>query len=745
MGSYAMLLQFMLAGVLLASIAAPLRVQPGPDCPDQCGNVSIPFPFGIGKGCYFDASFSISCNQSGVHAQPFYGNIPVRNISLNGEIRLLCLIAYDCYNKSGDSVRRNRPSLTLGQFTISDTQNNFVAIGCDTYATIQGYQGNDRYTTGCMSICDSQKVVDDSCSGVGCCEIPIPKGLENSTLTASSYFQHKNVTEFNSCSYAFVVEKEFTFSPKYLQGFEGETRLPMVVDWAVGDESCELAAQNNSTFLCKGNSTCDGSYNGRGYRCKCVDGYQGNPYLDGCYDIDECNTTTNPDLHKCEKPGYCVNELGNYTCKCPKGYHGDGRKGGKGCIPNQIQLVQIALGVSICSVAVVAGSAWLYMLHKKRKLIKLKEKFFKQNGGLMLQQQLTGRDASSETAKIFTAEELKRATSNYDESMIVGRGGYGTVYKGILESNNMVAIKKSKIVDQSQIEQFINEVVVLSQINHRNVVKLLGCCLEEEVPLLVYEFVANGTLFDHIHDKGRAATMPWGTRLRIAAETAGVLSYLHSAASIPIIHRDVKTTNILLDDNYTAKVSDFGASRLVPVDQTQLSTMVQGTLGYLDPEYLHTNQLTEKSDVYSFGVVLLELLTGRKAIAFDRPEEERSLAKYFLSSLRKDRLFDILETHLVDEENRNQIMEVAKLAMRCLEIKGEERPSMKEVAMELEGLRLTEKHPWVNLESNSEETEYLLDGKPSDRYSYGGSRSNTSSGYDSIQSHVVILPLDNGR
>ncbi|XVF64453.1 hypothetical protein PTKIN_Ptkin09bG0171000 [Pterospermum kingtungense] len=743
MGLYQMPFQFVLAGVLLASTATLVTAQARPGCQDQCGEVSIPFPFGVGEGCYLNRSFEIKCNDSFHPKQPFFGNVHVKNITVpTGELRIFFSMARACYNETGSRLSRNRPRLRLDKFTISDTQNKFMAIGCDTYATIQGYRGEDRFTTGCMSVCDSPKYVNDSCSGVGCCEIPIPEGLKNVSVRLSSYNNHENITWFNNCSYAFVVENRFNFSSKYLRGFGGETKHPMVLEWAVGDESCELAAQNKSSFLCRANSTCDGSYNGPGYRCKCLDGFEGNAYLHGCQDINECG---NPSLNECEKQEYCANNMGNYTCICPKGFHGDGRKGGKGCIRSQIQLVEIALGISICSVAVVAGSAWLYLVHKKRTLIKLKEQFFKQNGGLMLQQQLAGRESSSEAAQIFTAEELKKATGNYDESRIVGRGGYGTVYKGVLEGNKMVAIKKSKIVDQSQIEQFINEVVVLSQINHRNVVKLLGCCLEEEVPLLVYEFVTKGTLFDHIHNKGQTATIPWKTRLRIAAETAGVLSYLHSAASIPIIHRDVKTTNILLDENYTAKVSDFGASRLVPVDQTQLSTMVQGTLGYLDPEYLHTSQLTEKSDVYSFGVVLVELLTGRKALAFDRPEEERSLAMYFLSSLRKDRLFDILESHLLDEGNKNQIMEVAKLAMRCLEVKGEERPSMKEVAMELEGLRLTEKHPWVNVESNSEETEYLLQEKPSDSYNYGGSSNNASSGYDSIRSHVVILPLDNGR
>ncbi|KAF3571229.1 hypothetical protein F2Q69_00061175 [Brassica cretica] len=332
---------------------------------------------------------------------------------------------------------------------------------------------------------------------------------------------------------------------------------------------------------------------------------------------------------------------------------------------------------------------------KHRKITKLREKFFEQNGGGMLVQRLSRPGTSNANVKIFTEEGMKTSTNGYDESRILGQGGQGTVYKGILPDNSIVAIKKARLGDNSQVEQFINEVLVLSQINHRNVVKLLGCCLETEVPLLVYEFINSGTLFDHLHGSLFGPSLTWDQRLRIAVEIAGTLAYLHSSASIPIIHRDVKTANILLDENLTAKVADFGASRLIPMDKEQLTTMVQGTIGYLDPEYYHTGLLNEKSDVYSFGVVVMELLTGQKVLCFERPQQSKHLVNYIASALKENRLHEVIDEKVINENNWKEIEEAVRVAMECTRVTGEERPLMKEVAAKLEGLRVTKaKHQW---------------------------------------------------
>ncbi|KAK6134222.1 hypothetical protein DH2020_032027 [Rehmannia glutinosa] len=386
--------------------------------------------------------------------------------------------------------------------------------------------------------------------------------------------------------------------------------------------------------------------------CFCYFGYEGNPYLTGgCTDIDECS--------RARLNGYCINgtctiRQGGFECRYPDDNIG-----------SRIKIAFISIGSALGALILLLASWKSANAIRKKIKANRKHKFFKRN----------------------------EATDRYNENRILGRGGQGTVYKRILTDGRIVAVKKSKRVDEGDLEDFINEVVILSQINHRNVVKLLGCCLETEVPLLVYEFIPNGTLFQHVHDPSEEFPLSWEIRLRIAREIAGALSYLHSAASAPIYHRDIKWTNILLDDKYRAKVSDFGTSRSIAIDQTHLTTRVLGTFGYLDPEYFQSSQFTEKSDVYSFGVVMVELLTGEKAISSVRAEVGKSLATHFLHSMEENLLFEIVDPRVLTEGSKEEIVAVAELAWRCLHLNGKRRPTMKEVAVELEGIQMLKEGP----------------------------------------------------
>nr|XP_011470919.1 PREDICTED: uncharacterized protein LOC101297108 [Fragaria vesca subsp. vesca] len=576
-----------------AEAAEALPPQALPGCTDHCGNLTIPYPFGIEKDCYMSEDFSVRCNTS---AEPPIatlgdGNIVITNISLaEGEMQIPQFVASDCYNSQGE--RSNfLTDLWVRPFTVSQTRNKFIAVGCDTYAIFRGYRADEEWLmSGCMSICDNRESVEQSCSGVGCCKTDIPIGLFNYTVRLDSYYNHTYVLDFNPCSYAFIVEEgNFTFSPNTsFQDLSNIEKLPMILNWEIGEVSCD-EAQKKDDYACKANSTCVDrtiSNDRSGYICQCLEGYQGNPYLpDGCQDIDECkvsNTCTN---------GKCQNSPGSYSCSpCDRGYISNGTNH-QSCIQEirkkqskTTLLLIVSLSVTGGFLVLFVGISWICCAMKNKKLKKLKEKYFQENGGLLLLQQLANHGGSVETTKIFTEEELENATNNYHESGVLGEGGYGTVYKGVLKDNKVVAIKKSKGGTSTQSEQFVNEVIVLSQINHRNVVKLLGCCLETAVPLLVYEFVNHGTLYEHIHK--RRSSLSFELRMKIAVETAGALAYLHSSTSMPIIHRDVKAANILLDDNYTAKVSDFGASRLVPLGQTEIQTLVLGTFGYLEPPCL---------------------------------------------------------------------------------------------------------------------------------------------------------------
>ncbi|XP_060202445.1 wall-associated receptor kinase 2-like [Lycium barbarum] len=730
-----------------------------PGCPRKCGNLTVPYPFGIGlrSGCALNPNFEINCDSNTTGSEtPLIYNIQVYDIS-DSEMRISNTINRKCYSQTGVLVQDDPGWMALGRsspYSFSSL-NRYTVVGCDDGAIMNGL----NFANGCPALCSSSSdVVEGKCMGFGCCQITIPKGLKSFNTSMITSKNHTAVWSFNPCGYAFLGEaSRFEFG-----GVEDLTdvnfakkimdNVPIVLDWAIGSLSCVEARKRND-YACLDNSQCVDSDTGNGgYRCNCNRGYEGNPYIGtGCQDIDEC---ADPNANSCEQ--ICVNTPGSYNCSCPEGYSGDGKKNGRGCIApssnSEFPWIKFSVGMGVGFMSLIVGTTWLYFSIKKRKLIKLREKFFQQNGGLLLKQRISSNEGGVEATKIFTAEELKKATNNYASDRILGRGGNGIVYKGILPDNRIVAIKKSKFVDEDQTEQFINEVLILTQVNHRNVVRLFGCCLEAEVPLLVYEYISHGTLYEHIHSRNGAPWLSWQNRLRVASETASALAYLHSSAQMPIIHRDVKSANLLLDDVYTAKVADFGASRLIPIDQTHLATLVQGTLGYLDPEYFRTSQLTEKSDVYSFGVVLAELLTGMKPISRDRNDEDKNLAEYFVLSMRKNQLFQTLDRRVVREGSLEQLQKVAELVKSCLSLHGDDRPRMKEVASELESLRkFMKNNPWANghvNEDNDDESSDLytipIDSNTgfnnfSGQYSSNSNtnRSNFSGQYSSDSSSLI--------
>lgn len=290
---------------------------------------------------------------------------------------------------------------------------------------------------------------------------------------------------------------------------------------------------------------------------------------------------------------------------------------------------------------------------------------------------------------IFTFEELEVATDGFSASRELGDGGFGTVYKGKLQDGRVVAVKRLYKNNYKRVEQFLNEVDILSRLLHQNLVILYGCTsrISRDL-LLVYEFIPNGTVADHLHGSRSADRgLTWPIRMNIAIETAEALAYLHA---VEIIHRDVKTTNILLDNSFHVKVADFGLSRLFPLEVTHVSTVPQGTPGYVDPVYHQCYKLTDKSDVYSFGVVLVELISSKAAVDMSRSHSEINLANMALNRIQNHEVTQLVDPELgydTDSETKRMIDRVAEVAFQCLQLERELRPSIKEVVEVLNCIR----------------------------------------------------------
>ncbi|CAM8910590.1 hypothetical protein QQ045_032034 [Rhodiola kirilowii] len=310
-----------------------------------------------------------------------------------------------------------------------------------------------------------------------------------------------------------------------------------------------------------------------------------------------------------------------------------------------------------------------------------------------------GEILKSPNLKNFSFSELKNATRNFRPDSVLGEGGFGSVFKGWIDENSLaatrpgdgtvIAVKRLNPDGFQGHKEWLTEINYLGQLQHPNLVKLIGYCLEEDHRLLIYEFMARGSMENHLFRRGSYfQPLSWGIRMKIALGAARGLAFLHNAET-QVIYRDFKTSNILLDSNYTAKLSDFGLARDGPTgDMSHVSTRVMGTYGYAAPEYLATGHLTAKSDIYGFGVVFLEMLSGRRAVDKNRPHGQQNLvewAKPYL--LNKRRMFRILDGRLDGQYSIDKAKQAATLALQCLAHDPRSRPSMDEVVATLEKLQ----------------------------------------------------------
>ncbi|KAL6567552.1 hypothetical protein OROGR_001220 [Orobanche gracilis] len=702
-----LLLIFMIHVASVAEAATPLAK---PGCQQKCGSIDIAYPFGIGNSsCYLDEWFEVTCRVSntstrggGSSHKPFLKKlnlellevrIPTYRKETNGYIFVQNPVMSSSSNCSNGATT-TEVDMTGSSFYFSAGYNKFGAAGCNSQAYMTDGSGKQMNSYGCNPSCRSASIGD-------CCRVGIPDSLQLFKVSITSSISDD---DGSSCKYAFLADTDWFRGHPSTSCFTDITELDSVPAWI--DFGLKLS-DPLAVALEQAKTKKGAAYGCTDYRysdktvirfCFCKEGYDGNPYIEnGCRDKDEC-------LLPPEGCSDCKNTIGGYTCG------------------STIRIV-IKVVCSIVGVLLLIVAIW--GVFKIVKRIQMRKTYFKQNGGLLV----TQNEGNAKKTTLYKLEEMKKATDNFSKKNKIGAGGQGTVFKGTLSNGTQVAIKECKMdlqtpkdnkskkstpkcaVDKSlgdrhrrdeendhEMSAFITEIVLLSETIHKNIVRLWGCCLEAKNPLLVYEHLVNGNLSSHLqHSQGPGSdaaglfVLSWDMRLKIATEIAGALSYLHFSARFPIFHRDIKTDNILLDHKFTAKIADFGISKSVTGNQSRMvvNKQVQGSHGYMDPEYIETGQYTDKSDVYSFGVVLVELLTGQKPIfTYMAPGAREPTPIVLANHFKAMRMEQILSTFLDPRVKRQgqpmEIADVVNLAKQCLNSEGSSRPTMKDVAMELE-------------------------------------------------------------